>query len=126
MKKLFCLIFIVMVFATCSYSQKRIKDIEEEVVYNYVDNNARYAVKLTTLNGKITLDLTSLGITSLDKLISINIICKQKAGDTGIYAYTLSSSFNPTGGDIYIYDCKNNIAAVDGINVYISIIYNKL
>ena len=108
-----------------SYSQK-IKDVEEKIVYDYVYNNARYAVKLITLNGKVTLDLTSLNITALKNLISINIICKQKVGDSGVYSYSLSSSFNHNGGDIYIYDCKNNINAVDGINVYISIIYNKL
>ena len=125
MKKLFCLIFITMFFATYSYSQK-IKDVEEKIVYDYVYNNARCTVKLTTLNGKVTLDLTSLNIIALNNLISISIICKQKAGDTGIYSSTLSSNFNRNGGDIYIYDCKNNINAVDGINVYISIIYNKL
>lgn len=87
---------------------------------------ARAKFNLSTVGGKVNVDLSNLGITALSKISAADVIPKQKSGDDGIFGFSLDSGFTKNGGDIHIWDCKNNALAVDGTTVLITIVYDNL
>jgi len=85
----------------------------------------RHRLNLQVVGGKVNVDLSSLNITSLSKVSAVDIIPKQKAGNDGIFALALDNGFTKNGGDIHVWDAKNNAAAVDGTIVLVTIIYDS-
>lgn len=89
------------------------------------DAYTRAKFNLSTSSGKVNVDLSSLNISALSKISAADIIPKQKAGNDGIFAIALDSGFTKNGGDIHLWDCKNNALPVDGTVVLVTIIYDS-